>query len=179
MKNIALLLLILTSLCSAQQKVSTDFLASLDDICVEDDGVFKNCDELYSKDGSALFFIIIPKIGAQKWYTTEVKGLKGATYEKNNVLTGKIQKINKADLSKQFDVWVFYTDKKYTTRVDMDNAYNLKTPRITTLYYLKSGKDNWEKQDDFEVKTEADDAIEITWQSNFIDKAIRLSNAKK
>ena len=41
---------------------NTDFLKNLQDICVEDDGVFKNCDELFTKDGSSLFFIIIPKI---------------------------------------------------------------------------------------------------------------------
>lgn len=177
MKQFAFLLLL--SVITRAQTTTTDFLTSLDDICVEDDGVFKNCDELYGNDGSALFFIIIPKEGAQKWYNREVKGLKGATFEKNKVLTKKVEAIDKAALSKQFDVWVFYVDKKYTKRVDMDNAYNLKVPRITNLYHLESGRSNWKKLESFEVKTEADDVKENTWRTAFIDKVIAASNAKK
>jgi len=155
-----------------------DFLAALQDICVEDDGIFKNCDELFGPDGSYYFFLIIPKAGAQNWYNSESKNLKGATYEKNNALTAKIQKIDKSKLSNEFDVWVFYTDKKYTKHVGMDAPYNVLVPHVTDLYYLKSGKNNWEKQGSYNVNNDNDVQKEIEWRDEFINKATTESNQK-
>jgi len=166
------------SLTVKKQFSQQDFLSSLADICVEDDGVFKNCDALFSKEGSSLFFLIIPKIGAKNWYEAESKNLKGAVYEKNNVLTAKIQNIDKSDLSKYFDVWVFYTDKKYTQHVGMDVAYNIKNPHITDLYYLRSAKNNWEKLESFNVTNDADAQKENQWKDDFINKATMLSDQK-
>lgn len=161
-----------------KQFTSQDFLSSLEEICVEDDGVFKNCDELFSEDGSSLFFLIIPKTGAKNWYEAASKNLKGAVYEKNNALISKIQNIDKSDLSKYFDIWVFYTDKKYTQHVGMDAAYNIKNPHITDLFYLKSGKNNWEKLESFTVKNDSETGKELEWKDNFINKAIEESNQK-
>ena len=153
-----------------------DFLQNLDDICAEDDGVYKNCDELFTKDGTYLSFLLIPKVGSENWYKNESKKLKGEIFEVDNALIKKIKNIKKADLSLNFDVWVFYTNKRYTTYVGMDTPYNLKTPRIVELYYLKSGKNNWEKQEIFEVKNEKDESKENKWRRDFIDKAIKKSN---
>ena len=176
----------IASLSSCQQKESkllnkeiskTDFLQNLDDICAEDDGVFKSCDELFTKDGASLFFLIIPKIGAIKWYNlNKTKDKTKAIFEVNNLMIEKINKINKSDLSKEFDIWLFNIDKKYTKYVGLNAPYNLKTPRIVELYYLKSGKNNWEKQESFEVKNEKDESKENKWRNDFIDNAIKKSN---
>ena len=158
------------------QVVELDFLKELQEICVEDDGVFKNCDELFSKDGTSLFFIIIPKAGAKNWYDKETKNLKGEIFEINNKLTNKIKKIKKEDLSKEFDIWLFYTDKKYTEHVSMDSPYNFKTPRITDLYFLKSGKNDWQKLESFKINNDKDETKGNEWRSAFIDKIISKSN---
>jgi len=153
-----------------------DYLAALQDICVEDNGVFKNCDELFGQDGSAYFFLIIPKAGAQTWYEAASKDLKGPTYERNDSLKAKIQNIDKDKLSKDFDVWVFYTDRKYTKHVGMDAAYNIINPHTTELYYLRSGKNNWKKLEIFSVNNDNEVQNEIQWREDFINKAIRQSN---
>lgn len=152
-----------------------DFLKELDDICVEDDGVFKNCDELFTKEGSSLFFIIIPKIGAKNWYTKQTENLKGEIYEVNKILTDKVK--NKKNISDEFDVWIFFTDKKYTEFVGMDSPYNFKIPRIVDLYYLKSNN-TWEKLESFKVLTEKDEVKENEWRQNYLDKIINESNNK-
>jgi hypothetical protein len=156
-----------------------DFLKDLSDICVEDDGVFKNCDELFTKGGNWLFFIIIPKTGAKNWYDIHSKNLKGEIFEINNKLIDKVKKIKKEDLSKEFDIWVFNIDKKYTQFVGMDSQYNIKTPRIVDLYYLKSGKSYWEKLQSFNVKNEKDVETENNWRTDFISKTIEKSNTIK
>ena len=158
------------------QVVELDFLKELQEICVEDDGVFKNCDELFSKDGTSLFFIIIPKAGAKNWYDKETKNLKGEIFEINNKLTNKIKKIKKEDLSKEFDIWLFYTDKKYTEHTSMDSPYNFKTPRITDLYFLKSEKNDWQKLENFKINNDKDETKGNEWRSAFIDKIISKSN---
>jgi hypothetical protein len=162
----------------SKQVTQQDYLAALQDICVEDDGVFKNCDELFGKDGSSYFFLIIPKAGAQTWYEAASKDLTGATYEKNNALSAKIQKIDKARLSEDFEVWVFYTDKKYTKHVSMDAAYNVINPHITQLYHLISGKNNWEQLDSVIVKNDSEVQKEIQWRDDFITQATQKSNQK-
>jgi hypothetical protein len=154
---------------------NTDFLKNLQDICVEDDGVFKNCDELFTKDGSSLFFIIIPKIGAKNWYNKQTENIKGEIYEVNNILIEKVK--NNKTLSNEFDVWLFFIDKKYTEFVGMDSPYNFKTPRTTDLFYLRSNN-NWEKLESFNVLNEKDDNKETNWRSNFINKIIDQSNSK-
>lgn len=154
---------------------NTDFLKNLQDICVEDDGVFKNCDELFTKDGSSLFFIIIPKIGAKNWYNKQTENISGEIYEVNNILIEKVK--NNKTLSNEFDVWLFFIDKKYTEFVGMDSPYNFKTPRTTDLFYLRSNN-NWEKLDSFKVLNEEDDNKETNWRSNFINKIIDQSNSK-
>ncbi len=158
-----------------KENQSIAFLESLDDICVEDDGVFKNCDELFTKDGSSLFFIIIPKIGAKTWYDKQTENIKGEIYEVNNILIERIKK-NK-NISDEFDIWVFFTDKKYTEFVGMDSPYNLKIPRIVDLYYLKS-TNNWEKLQRFEVLNEKDEEKENNWRNDYIEKIINESNKK-
>lgn len=154
---------------------NTDFLKNLQDICVEDDGVFKNCDELFTKDGSSLFFIIIPKIGAKNWYNKQTENISGEIYEVNNILIDKVK--NNKSLSNEFDIWLFFIDKKYTEFVGMDSPYNFKTPRTTDLFYLNSNN-NWEKLESFKVLNEKDDKSETKWRSNFIDKIINQSNSK-
>lgn len=165
-------------LVADKQFSKQDYLAALQEICVEDNGVFKNCDELFGKDGSSYFFLIIPKDGAQVWYEKVSKDLKGPVYEKNDSLSAKIQKIDKDNLSKDFDVWVFYTDKKYTKHVGMDAAYNVINPHTTELYYLRSGKNDWEKLDSIIIKNDSEVQKEIQWRDNFINKAIQQSNQK-
>ncbi|WP_394773623.1 hypothetical protein [Flavobacterium sp.] len=158
-----------------KENQNIDFLKNLQDICVEDDGVFKNCDELFTKEGSSLFFIIIPKIGAKKWYDYQSKNLKGEIYEVNNAL---IEKVKKSKItSKDFNIWVFFTDKKYTKYVGLDSSYNLKIPRITDLFYLNS-KNKWDKLQSFKVSDEKDDIKENEWRRNYIDKIIIESNSK-
>lgn len=152
-----------------------DFLKNLKDLCVEDDGVFKNCDELFTKDGSSLFFIIIPKIGAKNWYDKQTKNLKGEIYEVNNILIERVKKSK--IISEDFDVWVFFTDKKYTEYVGMDSPYNFKIPRITDLYFLNSSND-WVKFQSFKVLNEKDALKENNWRRDFIDKIIDESNSK-
>ena len=167
---------ITAELSKNSEVVEINFLENLDDICVEDDGVFKNCDELFSKDGASLFFIIIPKEGAKNWYDKQTKNLSGEIFEINNKLTDQIEKIRKEDLSKEFDIWLFYTDKKYTEYVGMDSPYNYKTPRITELYFLKSGKNDWIKLESFKINNDKDETKETEWRSTFIDKVISKSN---
>lgn len=161
------------------KNLQLDFLKNLEDICVEDDGVFKNCDELFTKDGSSLFFIIVPKIGASKWYLNQTKKIKGEIYEVNNQLTDQIKKTKKENLIKEFNIWVFYTDKKYTEFVGLDSPYNFKTPRVVNLYRLILGDTNWEMIDHFDVKNNKDEEKEIEWQNSFIDKIITESNKKE
>lgn len=163
---------------TGKQVTQQDHLAALQDICAEDDGVFKNCDELFGKDGSSYFFLIIPKAGAQSWYEAASKDLTGPTYEKNDALSAKIQKIDKARLSEYFEVWVFYTDKKYTKHVGMDAAYNVINPHITQLYHLRSGKNNWEKLDSIIIKNDSEVQKEIHWRDDFITQATQKSNQK-
>jgi hypothetical protein len=164
---------------SNQGNLQIDFLKELQEICVEDDGVFKNCDELFTKDGSSLFFIIIPKMGAKNWFENQTKNLNGEIYEINNRLTDKLTNIKKENLSKEFDVWVFYTDKKYTEFVGLNSPYNFKTPRVVELYYLKSGKNDWQIIDTYKVKNDKYDEKEIEWRNAFIDKVITESNKKE
>lgn len=160
------------------QLTHQDFLASLEDICVEDEGIFKNCDELFSKDGASLFFLIIPKTGAKNWHQAEIRNLTGPVYEKNNALSAKIKAISKDEMSRNFDVWVFYTDKMYTEHVGMDAAFNVKNPHITDLYFLKSGRKNWQKLESFKVNTADDVEKEIRWRDDFISRESQLSNQK-
>lgn len=164
-----------STISKKEENQDIDFLKSVQDICVEDDGVFKNCGELFTKDGASLFFIILPKIGAKKWYDEQTKNLKGEIYEVNNLLIEKVKKSK--PISDDFDVWVFFTDKKYTKYIGMDSPYNLKIPRITDLYYLNSTK-NWEKLQSFKVSSEKDDIKENEWRTNYIDKIINESNTK-
>ena len=159
--------------------VQLDFLKSLQEICIEDDGIFKNCDELFTKDGSSLFFLIIPKSGAKNWYDIQSKNLTGEIYEVNNKLIDKVKNVKKESLSQEFNVWVFYIDKKYTQFVGLDSPYNIKTPRLVDLYFLKSGVSNWEKIESFNVQNEKDSDKENKWRSNFITKTIEESNSLK
>lgn len=197
-KGILLIALIVYSLTSCQEKTNNlnindtnsiinkksdskiniqniDFLKNLQDICVEDDGVFKNCDELFTKDGSSLFFIIIPKIGAKNWYNMQTKNISGEIYEVNNILIEKVK--NNKTLSNEFDVWLFFIHKKYTKFVGMDSPYNFKTPRTTDLFYLKSNN-NWEKLESFKVLSEKDGNRETDWRNSFINKIIDQSNSE-
>jgi signal peptidase I len=164
------------SVIENKQLSNQDYLAELQDICVEDSGVFKNCDALFGKDGSYYSFLIIPKFGARHWYEETSKDLEGQTYEKNNTLSARIQRIDKEKLSADFDVWVFYIDKKYTKHVGMDAAYNIINPHVTELYYLRSGKNNWEELDSFKVNNNSEDQKENQWKDDFTDKAIQRSN---
>jgi hypothetical protein len=153
-------------------------LNSLDDICAEDDGVFKNCDELYTKDGSNIFFLIIPKIGANIWYQNISKKLKGEIYEINDQLS-KLVLNKKNDLTKEFDVWAFYIDKKFTKKVNLDTPYTSISPRQTLLLKLVSSNEQWEVVESFNVENEKDETKEVYWRNKTIEDLINKSNSKQ
>lgn len=160
---------------------SLKLLQELDDICVEDDGVFKNCDELYTKEGSNLFFLIIPKIGANNWHNATSKNLKGEIYEINEQLSRLVlNKKSKTSFGTEFDVWAFYIDKKYTKKINLDTPYTTISPRQTYLLKLiSSSQEQWEVIETFNVKSDKDETTETDWRNNKIDEFIAKSNLKE
>ena len=154
-------------------------IKSLDDICAEDDGVFKNCDELYTKDGSNIFFLIIPKIGANNWYQNNSKKIKGEIYEINEQLC-KLVLDKKNNLTSEFDVWAFYIDKKFTKKINLDTPYTPISPRQTSLLKLiSSSQEQWEVIETFNVKSDKDETKETDWRNKKIDEFITKSNLKE
>lgn len=154
-------------------------LEELDDICVEDDGVFKNCDELYTAKGANIFLLIIPKIGASNWYEINSKKLKGEIYEINEQLCRMvIDKKNKKNLATDFDIWAFYIDQKFTKRVNLDTPYTPVTPRETLLLKLNSSNEGWELKETFKLKNDSDEVKENEWRNKKIEDLISNSNKK-
>lgn len=159
---------------------SIDFLAypidDLEGIATEGhEGVFRNFDFSY-RDGEA-FFILIPKIGAEKWYAINKNKYSGKGYEIDTKICKDLNKRGFKELSKDFNIWVLYTDIKYLKKKPkMDSPYSPKIPREINVYFYKDELKKWEIVDNFIIKNENDEGKENKWREGFIDKIVKKSN---
>jgi len=91
-----------------------------------------------------------------------------------------IEKLNRSsayEIAKNFDIWVFYTDKKYVVQLE-DESIGNKTPGIVELYYLKAGSDKWEKKKEYLIKNE-DEKIKFNdWKQKTLEEIVDKSNKK-
>lgn len=157
-----------------------DFLKySVDDLegIVEEghEGVYRNFDFSYT-NGEA-YFLLVPKIGAKKWYNIELKKYSNEDKEVDAKISKKLGTQGFQKLSSDFNIWVFFTDKKYLNYTPQTDAkYTPKIPRKTGIYYYKSQENLWEEVDSFSVLKDIDEKKEQNWREQFIDKLIQNDN---
>lgn len=139
-------------------------------------GVYRNFDFDY-RNGEALF-ILIPKIGAEKWSLMTRSKYSGKEYEIDNKISKDLSKKSFQDLSKEFNIWVFYTAKKYLKKTpNMDSPYSAKIPRAIEVYFLNDTLKKWDIVKNFSVENENDEIQENKWRNNFINKIVEKSNS--
>lgn len=159
-------------------KVEVNFLSFLHELCWEGHkGVFKNCDELFTEKGH-MFFVIIPKKGAENWYKEQMKKVDDSNIWKNeDVILEKINANGISNLSKDFNIWMFFTDIKYLKKTpEMDSSYISIIPRKIDMYFFNDKIKKWDVVDTFEIKNNKDESQENAWRQNNLDSIVRKSN---
>nr|WP_294784910.1 hypothetical protein [uncultured Flavobacterium sp.] len=139
-------------------------------------GVYRNFDFDY-RNGEALF-ILIPKIGAEKWSLMTRNKYSGKEYEIDDKISKDLSKRSFKDLSKDFNIWVFYTDKKYLEKTpNMDSPYSAKIPRRIDVYFLNDKLNKWSIVNSFSLENKNDEVKENRWREDFIGKIVAKSNS--
>lgn len=120
------------------------------------------------KKGSFEIYLI-SKNGAKQWFDNlNAKNKYEITMEKLNHSSPN-------EIAQDFDIWVFYTNKKYLTELE-DQSLGNKIPGLVELYYLKAGTNKWEKTRKYQLKTE-DDKIKFNdWKQKILEEILSLSN---
>lgn len=125
---------------------------SIDGIVDFGDGVFRNYD--YSRKQGEVLFIIVSKIGKTKWKNYIEKKYKNLDYLKtSNHITDSLSKLSLKELSKEFNLWVFFTPKKYLKYTpNLDTQYTPQIPREIFLYQYDPKKDLWNVYSSYKVE---------------------------
>lgn len=132
-----------------------------------DEGVYRNFDFNY-KDGETMF-ILIPKIGAKNWYSQQVTQYQGQDVD--SMIDANLSKQSFKSLSKEFNICIFHTPKKYLKHTpNLDAPYTPKLPRKVFLYQYDSNKNIWNTIDTFAVNNENDEAEENKWREKMMSK---------
>jgi len=120
------------------------------------------------KKGSFEIYLI-SKNGAKKWFDNlNAKNKYEITIEKLNHFSPN-------EIAQDFDIWVFYTNKKYLTELE-DQSLGNKIPGLVELYYLKAGTSKWKKTREYQLKTD-DDKIKFNdWKQKMLEDFLSLSN---
>ncbi|WP_149205765.1 hypothetical protein [Flavobacterium johnsoniae] len=157
---------------------SINFLSFLDEICWEGHkGVFKNCDELFTDKGH-MFFIIIPKGGAENSYNKQMNNFSVKdVWKKEDKILEQINKCLVSNLEKDFNIWVFYVDVKFLKRnPDMDSPYSPVNPRKVQVCFYKEKLKRWDVIDVIDINNEKDESNFNNWRENYINSIVKKSN---
>jgi len=131
------------------------------------------------------FFYLIPKIEAWRWMQKEQAKIKinengdGGYYaNKMSGLGYLLEKQSYSELSKKFDIYVFYTRKKDFMVFDTENRhFELKIPNTTYLYYLDFEHSRILKMDSLVTRENDADRGKYSWMNNFA--ASKLLDSKQ
>ncbi|WP_160136689.1 hypothetical protein [Chryseobacterium sp. c4a] len=135
-------------------------------------GVYRNFDFNY-KNGETTF-ILVPKIGAEKWYTQQTKQYKNQ--DADTMIDKKLSQQSFKDLSKEFNIFIFHIPKKYLKHTpDRDAPYTPQIPRTIFLYKYNSDDNSWNIIEDFIVRNEGKEAKANEWRQ---DRTYKISTDK-
>lgn len=133
------------------------------------EGIYRNFDFKYS-DGEVTF-ILIPKMSSEKWYKQQANIYKNRDLDLS--IETKLNNDSFKNLSKEFEIWVFHTPKKYLKRTpNMDSPYSLLIPRKIFLYQYNSSENKWIETDHFIVNNGSDEAKANHWRENIISNFV-------
>lgn len=181
MKRIILVIAIVLNLqlISCQQNTKTKPVNKFSEKLVTDN-FFKEFKTIYGDSGllqtgnidikkGGYEIYLISKEGANNWFDNlNEKGKYEATLKKINNSQPK-------EISKDFDIWVFYTSKDYITELE-DESLGNKVPSIVRLYYLKAASNKWIEIENYDIKNE-DDKIKFNdWKQKKLEELLNNSN---
>ncbi|UEQ76491.1 hypothetical protein [Chryseobacterium arthrosphaerae] len=154
-----------------QSSTDTDFISyPVDDLegitSTGYNGIYRNFDFNY-RNGETIF-ILVPKAGAEKWYRQKVKQYKKETDARiEKYLNGQSFR----SLSKEFDILIFHTPKKFLKHTpEMDAPYIPLPQRKIFLYQYNSTNNTWKTIDTFTVNRDDDEAKASQWRENHMVK---------
>lgn len=131
------------------------------------EGVYRNFDFTY-RDGETMF-ILVPKIGAEKWYLQQASQYKNQ--DADTMIDKKLSQQSFKELRKEFNIFIFHTPKKFLKHTpNMDAPYTPQTPRTVFLYEYNSSDNSWKTIDSFTLKSESDEAKANEWRENAMSK---------
>ena len=137
------------------------------------EGVYRNFDFNYT-NGEA-YFLLVPKIGPNKWYSTQKKTFKNSSKDIDASIEKKLNSMSFKQLSGDFDIWVFHIPKIYMRHTpNMDTPYSPKIPRTTFVYKYINGK--WEVINKYIVNSSKDEEHENNWRQKMFDNIINKAN---
>jgi len=178
MKKIVSLIIILLFAYSCSGQKEINFLNyPIDDlegiVTTQYDGVYRNFDFNYL-NGMALFYLV-PKENPGQWFKNKLAEINGNNdSDKEDILLDSLNKKSFRELSKEFNIYVFHTDKKYLNKTpEMDDPYTPKVPRTIYLYELNFNKNEIEKLDSLILKTFQNESNEMIWINNFLSDKIK------
>ncbi|BAP30549.1 hypothetical lipoprotein [Chryseobacterium sp. StRB126] len=131
------------------------------------EGVYRNFDFSY-QDGETMF-ILVPKIGAGKWYSQQINQYKDQ--DADAMIDKKLSQQSFKKLSKEFNIFIFHTPKKYLKHTpNLDAPYTPQTPRTIFLYEYNNTDNSWKTIDHFTLKSEDDEGKANEWRENATSK---------
>lgn len=135
-------------------------------------GVYRNFDFNY-KNGETTF-ILVPKIGAEKWYTQQKKQYKNQ--DADTMIDKKLNQQSFKELSKEFNIFIFHIPKKYLKHTpDRDAPYTPQTPKTIFLYKYYSYYNSSYIIEDFIIRNEGEEAKANEWRK---DRTYKISTDK-
>lgn len=131
------------------------------------EGVYRNFDFSY-RDGETMF-ILVPKIGAAKWYSQQAIQYKDQDID--TMIDKKLSQQSFKSLSKEFNIFIFHTPKKYLKYTpNLDAPYTPQTPRTIFLYEYNTSENSWKTIHHFYIKNDNDEVKANEWRENFTSK---------
>ena len=162
--------------CSGQKEINLlnypiDDLEGI--VATQYSGVYRNFDFKYM-NGAALFYLV-PKDIPSQWLKIQFAQINGNNdSEKEDILLKNLNNKSFREISKDFNIYVFHTDKKYLIKTPMmDSPYTPIIPRTVHLYQLIFNKNEIERLDSLTINTFQDESKEIIWMNNFITDLIK------
>ncbi|SDI15657.1 hypothetical protein [Chryseobacterium jejuense] len=154
------------------QQENIDFINySIDDLegitSTGTEGVYRNFDFSY-RDGETLF-ILVPKIGAAQWYSQQASQYKDQ--DADTMIDKKLSQQSFKGLSKEFNIFIFHTPKKYLKHTpNLDAPYTPQIPRTLFVYEYNTTNNSWKTIDYFDIKNDNDEVKANEWRENFTSK---------
>lgn len=131
------------------------------------EGIYRNFDFEY-RDGETMF-ILVPKIGAAKWYQQQVTKYQGQ--DADTMIDKDLNKQSFKTLSKEFDIWIFHTPKKFLKHTpNMDAPYTPQIPRKIFLYKYNEANNSWSTMDTFTINNDNDEVKSNEWRESTMNK---------